>query len=744
VILGKRWIEWVGTVAVVAAALVAAEARFFFGNSYHFGGQFADSYALHRLASQSIRAGELPQWFPNLLCGYPLHAALAVSPFYPPATLLLALNPTYRLFELYAILHLLVGGVTMAILLRTLGCAWGARTLGAVCYAACGFNLAQLGHTASFAIPAAWMPLVLVAWRRLARELTLRRAAVTSVASAVVLLEGHLQLALYGLVFGSAWFAWNRFSMRGDGVRLRRSLGLWLLSLVLALSIAGPRLLPSAAFLRETAPPEEESQEISPPLQARELLALPWPDLLRATSQAQENRAAVETYAYVGMLPLLLAILGAPRRQGLFFAGSALISLAAASGVVESLNGLLSHVGLPGIRSQTRPLLVFDLSVAVLAGLGFDRLRTLPRKRVRSSSAGCAALLLLAAALTAVWGGRSEDGLREYVLAAVPGCAFLLLTVLIVGLLSKARTAAFLLLLVVDLSYFSARLPQPFEWQPEKTFIQYRRRPLRDLATIVPAPRVHTAPLTGLSNAPLLAGLHTTTAWVGWRRAPWRYAALLGELGSYTESHDELLPLLSAPYVLVERSKRSRPAFASLPVEGLTGAFELLRYDKALPRAYVAHAIRAVPSWHQALHIFRTGDVDPQTEAVVELPDTASDSVRWAAGGRDSVVFLDYENNRLVLEATLCAPGVLVALETYYPGWTAKVDGEAVPVLPAQIAFRGVPLEAGRHVVEMRFWDPYLTVGLALSAPALAAVAVLALASPRARGAAHGSRDNPQ
>ncbi len=730
----RRWFQWAATIAVVAAALVAAEARFFFGDGYHFGGQFADSYALHRLASESLREGWLPLWSPNLLCGYPLHAALAVSPFYPPAALLLAADPSYRLFEFYAILHLLFAGASMALLLNGLGCSWRARTLGAVCFATCGFNLAQLGHTASFAVPAAWLPLVLLGWHRLAQHVTLRRAALVAVPSALVLLEGHLQIAAYALALGLAWFGWQQAgrSHRPTRSKIGRSLILCLVVLCLALAIAAPRLLPSAAFLRETALPEDQGSGMHAAVRAYEVLTIPWPGIAQAMQQVWGNRAAVETYAYVGMVPFLLAVLAVPTRRGRFFAISGLVAVAAAAGCVESLNGLLAHVGLPAMRSQARPLLVLDLSLAVLAALGLDQLRHIQGRRLGRSLAACAAVLLLAGALAPVLGALPKNVLHNYGLAAAPGCVFLLLAVSALVLVRRIGTPVLFLLLVADVSYFSNRLPQPFQWSPEETLVQYTRRPLRDIGGTIPVPRIHTANLHGLSNAPLTAGLHVTAAWVGWRRVPWRYKTLLDELRpSATTSGGQLLPLLSAPYVLVDRSRPAPPTVAALPVEGFTGAFNLLRYDAALPRAYVVHSVQVVPSWHQALHMLHSGQVDPRFEAVLEIAGAHPDSLLWTSDSDASVTFREYRDNRMTLEVALGAPGALVLLETYYPGWQATINGKATPLYPAQLAFRGILLEAGTHLVEMRFRDVNLTVGLALSGIAAAIVVVSLAVRPR-------------
>lgn len=56
------------------------------------------------------------------------------------------------------------------------------------------------------------------------------------------------------------------------------------------------------------------------------------------------------------------------------------------------------------------------------------------------------------------------------------------------------------------------------------------------------------------------------------------------------------------------------------------------------------------------------------------------------------------------LEVEVSGPaGFLVVSGTWAPGWRARVDGRQAPVLPVNLAFRGVPFPPGTHVVEMSY-----------------------------------------
>ena len=63
--------------------------------------------------------------------------------------------------------------------------------------------------------------------------------------------------------------------------------------------------------------------------------------------------------------------------------------------------------------------------------------------------------------------------------------------------------------------------------------------------------------------------------------------------------------------------------------------------------------------------------------------------------------------------------GVLAITERFHEGWSAKVDGRVVPATKVASDFVGVPVEPGRHRVELTFAPASLRWGAALSAVGL-------------------------
>ena len=93
----------------------------------------------------------------------------------------------------------------------------------------------------------------------------------------------------------------------------------------------------------------------------------------------------------------------------------------------------------------------------------------------------------------------------------------------------------------------------------------------------------------------------------------------------------------------------------------------------------------------------------------------------------------DHSPNRVVVQATLEAPGLLVLSEIWYPGWQARDNGRPIPIVRTDVILRGVYLEAGTHTVELTYKPWTVQVGLIISGATTLALAGYAAACLIAR-----------
>jgi hypothetical protein len=96
---------------------------------------------------------------------------------------------------------------------------------------------------------------------------------------------------------------------------------------------------------------------------------------------------------------------------------------------------------------------------------------------------------------------------------------------------------------------------------------------------------------------------------------------------------------------------------------------------------------------------------------------------------------LEYErpdSDRISLRIEAPESGFVRILESWDPGWTASLDGEPVPVLPADSFALAIAVGPGEHHVELRYATPGARAGAAGSLLSVILLAWL-LGSSRAR-----------
>jgi hypothetical protein len=146
----------------------------------------------------------------------------------------------------------------------------------------------------------------------------------------------------------------------------------------------------------------------------------------------------------------------------------------------------------------------------------------------------------------------------------------------------------------------------------------------------------------------------------------------------------------------------------------------------ALPRAFVVHHATVLPDEGDQARALTT--LDPRTDVLLAAAPVPPPS---GAGALEPARLTVAERHRVVVEADVTSPGVLVLSETWYPGWRVTVDGAPARLLRADYAFRGVALPAGHHVVEFRFRSRPAVAGLLLSALGLLLLGGIALIGRR-------------
>jgi hypothetical protein len=185
---------------------------------------------------------------------------------------------------------------------------------------------------------------------------------------------------------------------------------------------------------------------------------------------------------------------------------------------------------------------------------------------------------------------------------------------------------------------------------------------------------------------------------------------------------------------------------ADLDVPGETlhrdaAGFVLTANEQYLPRARIVPRALVEPDDARALALLSGPPAEPGPEPVPEPgPEPAFDpadtvllatppsaAVDSGASRPSPARILAETPDEVVVDVSGHAGGFLVLADTFYPGWTAVVDGAEREILRANLAFRAVPLRAGDRRVTFAYRPASFRAGAIVSAAALLVVLGLAL-----------------
>jgi hypothetical protein len=141
--------------------------------------------------------------------------------------------------------------------------------------------------------------------------------------------------------------------------------------------------------------------------------------------------------------------------------------------------------------------------------------------------------------------------------------------------------------------------------------------------------------------------------------------------------------------------------------------FRLYRVNSILPRAYFATKTIPAASQNEALDRMIESKSLLTNNVILESPKNVLTGVSSA----DSAVvnIIRYENTRVDCQVKTNSPGYVVLLDSWYPGWKARLDGLQVEVLRANYAFRAVAVPPGTHKLEFIFAPASFYAGAAIT-----------------------------
>jgi hypothetical protein len=773
---GVRRLGWVAILG--AAAVVPITFPLVLGYTLTWRDTARIHAPLRGLIVDALRELRLPLWNPYESAGIPLLAQMVHGVLHPVSVVAAFLVPRAGT-DILIVAHVALATLGAALLARQLGATRGGAAAAGLGFGLSGYALSMSAvlHYLAAAGTAPWA----IAALRIAGGRPLG-VVVAALAMAALHFAGDPQWALVAVILGTA------LAIEHRGVR---GLGGAAAGILLGTALAGIQLAPSWAYLSQSArghmalTAAERAQWALAPWRLPELIAPGFfsgrPGLsLSAPVFATLGRSSVPmdpsepTYATpfvasvcIGAVLLALAVAGAgASRRGRLLAALAVLLLWLTLGVHLGADQALHWVPIWGSFRYAEKLVgPFTLCIAILAGLGASRLECHTSRRVwRATTAATVAAVSLALWLGTGGGERllrSATGIDT--VGALAGSQ------LAIGVAHAAVGAAFLAILLAAAAHlptvgrrFSVAAAvlvflQALAAAPYAVHVGARdareSRPLAELTGTATVVRVAT-PLRGaapdghpgLSRSDLMLAVESRMGVTPYAAGtgidqidsytallPWQRILVDNALGWNREpSYWTAMRRYAISHVVVRTPRRSgEAARAAVAVDGGHRVLDVPAWGYSVwevphrPWATFAERVVAAQTPGEALRTLQGAVRGAGPDVVVEgwSPDGGFPP-RLHAG---RVVSVHRGTETVRIEADVAFPGVLVVNDAYWPGWTATLDGRAVPIMRADSLVRAVPWPARFRVLEMRYDPPEVRTGVWLTAAAAAVIAGLAI-----------------
>ncbi len=710
-------------------------------------------YPWHEIAKQILLSGRLPLWNPWVGMGAPLLANAQSALLYPPNWLLLVLPVDYGQ-GILLVAHLLWAGIGMVKLSRKLGIGFLGRTIAGLAFMLSGY-LAARAWFLTINASVAWLPWILLAGEAALRQ---RKGIVAWPLTAALCLQwlaGHWQTAWYTWLILAGWMAVRAFSLRPAGKQVLLAMARLLAASGLAFALGAAQFLPTVEYwwTSQRAGGADSATALAYSFWPWHWITLAAPNFFGNPAHGDYWGFANywEDAVYIGILPLSLAVAAAVnriRRKGIadFPYGYllALLGLTAILGMgnwtpifpflfrsVPTFNlfqaparimlgwvfalCLLAAAGAEGwVRAQETsrrgPANLGVIAAAVaIGGVGAGSLRFIPSTFAPSILAAGVLGLLIAL----VWWLKIESQTRPRLARIWPAAAVALVALDLLfadsGLVPAASPDVYRAANPAG-AEIAAGLNGSRLFMPEN--IRYRLmysraflfRTFYGLADWMDVRRWE------LPNVAWMDGLASANNFDSF--VPARYAALVDDVEKLpSPQRERLLGMMDIGAVWEWPAGEDSPTLS--PLGG--GA----------NRAWGVCSARWMIGPEEARAALIDPQFDPKQTVILE---TGRGEEGAPCASPPAVALEPSDDPSLVrVDAEFPQGGFLVLADASYPGWSAFLDGQRVPLLQADYALRAVRVPAGKHAVEFRYeplsffggWILFLAVLLIASAAGL-------------------------
>lgn len=731
-------------------------------------------YQFGSFLGQCWRDGVMPFWNSHIMLGIPFLGEGQASVFHPLTFLFAIFEPDVAVNGLIIIAFVLTG-IFFYGYLRALGLAQPAAWSGAVVWSFSSAMVSRIsaGHL-NILLTFLSIPMILMFWEQYRSRGRMRYLVGIALGYALMIFAYYPQFLyifslfflLYVVIQSGSVILDRSSTVRQEG----KAIGMLGLFILLAIGIGSIQLLPSLDFVsrsfRREATMEYCGTFSFPP---ENLLTLIAPGFFGSTFEMTPGRywgRAIfwEMWLYIGVLPLMMAVAGAwaaPRRLRVALLSCGIVFLILGLGKNTFLFPVMyEHVPFFDIfRGSSKNTLITLLCLATLSAFGFQALfgeaDKAKRQFFRRIAVISGASMFLICGLVAIFLVRDAEAAGsnwEHFLKWILNSSEVYLDPItsdgreLARITSKDASGALIrgmILLVVSVGLIFLRFPGRwgrFSFLLPITFILIDLMgtflpmlPTFDKSTAqmvlnleesakTPYPPRLVVPFNPMPNVAMGSGFSSVFGYTG--NTLQRYNDLITRLQnldpkvSQAESRfvnfTPQFGMLGLDAVAVNREDMQPGA----QVIGKLGDKVVIPFQDSgkQPRAFLAAAPKYVSRPEDALSYVLSNStvwVSPAIEGreknLTGRPLEKEEAVR----------FISFQRNRIELEARTIQPRELVLCEMFEENWKATVNGEPVPVAPANHVFRAVQVPPGTSRVIFEYKPESFYVGANVTAISL-------------------------
>jgi hypothetical protein len=717
--------------------------------------------------AHALKQGISLYWNPLILCGYPYASDFLAGVFYPFTYLFFCFLPPHAAINYFIIFHYMLCGLGMFLYARTLGISSLASFCSALLFTFCGFNLGHFGHINILCV-VVYLPFILLF---LELDLQHEKWIYCVIAGFIIgmnFLTGHSQMVIFISMLVCLYYLFSPATIKNSQTVLKLRTRLWriLLFAMVGIGFASPMIFPmrdimSRSWRANGLPLENLVQMSVPPIHQIRLL-LPFV-LGRPYDMKNVDLNFVETCGYIGIFSLWIILYASlfykKSRHQIFFLWIGLVGLIFTFGKYIPFFGLARYIPILNYtRSPGRLYLYFDFSLAILTGFSLDRILT---NGISISDTafykGFREILGLLSLIIIIFGiffflnynSRSsflftdpriaDNFLRCILLGVSTGWIWLWMK----GKLTSGQfRGVAVVLIVVDMFSFGQVLNLDANKAYPLDVFYHKPDTLQVLQNDTSTYRIysyyseswespHYIPIdreTLHCNIGLYYGVSSFQNYNV--SGTWRFLQIMGPV--------------EEPWVTMSKQARAEELRKRIPVLAMTNVKYILTadnldipelkliYDKkvriyeissVLPRAYFVTQWVNAQNQNEAVKLFLDPQFDPRKYAITENYSGPA-PINSPNENNTKITFQEYSPTKVLINCETHSPGLFILADYNYPGWKAKLDGQATPIYRANFLFRGIYLTPGSHTIEFQYYPVTYEIGYTIAAITLLVILV--------------------